>query len=70
MDPSPVGVNGNLSIDCCAAVGTGTLLPRHRGMGLSGIGADLLGGNRGDQGENGERQHVANTYDLEVSAIR
>lgn len=60
MEPTPVGIENNLSPrDSRAATRRGTLLPRKRGMCFGGVGTDLLtkrnGGERkGKKGELGE----------------
>ena len=50
VEPAPVGVNDDLGVDGRAAAGSGTLLPRHLGVSLGLLLADLLGGNqRGEE---------------------
>ena len=52
MDPAPVGVNDDAGGDFLAAAAA-AVGPVERGVGLGLLGADLLGGGRGQEGEAG-----------------
>lgn len=53
MEPTPVGVKYDLAVDAGAGTIGRARLPAHLGMGLGGLGADLLGGGYRHKGGKG-----------------
>lgn len=56
MEPSPVGVDDDLTVDVSAAR-RGTCLVGEAWVSLRGVATDLLGRDRRDQGESRKGQH-------------
>lgn len=67
MDPTPVGVNGDLSVDRGAGAAGAAFLPSHLGMSLGGLLADLLGDSSTQKGgESGDRgDHLGGSVPLD-----
>jgi hypothetical protein len=66
VDPAPVGVDGDLAVLVRAGAGARALGPSHLGMGLGGLGADLLGGGHAQEGREGCKlgEHLGDLHTL------
>jgi len=60
VEPPPIGIKNNLAVDGRAAAARRALLPRHLGMLLGSLLADLLGRRNGQEGrEDGCSAHFS-----------